>query len=77
MTVVRNYGQLGQVRVRYATSPHTALEYTDYQPTSGWLTFASNERQQTLLVQIVNDMLAEAPESFFVNLTETQLEFPV
>lgn len=76
LTVTRNFGQSGQVRVRYATSPNTAEEYTDYEPSSGWLTFSNNQRQQALSMQITNDMMAEAPETFYVNLTEIRLEFP-
>jgi hypothetical protein len=51
------------------TSDHTAIANTDYipidQPVAG---FASGEEAETIHIPLVNDSVAEAPESFYVYL---------
>ena len=41
------------------------------------MTFASGQRHRDLRVQIIDDTEAEAPENFFVNITEVELVFPM
>ena len=56
--------------VRYATQAGTALATSDFTPVSGTLTWAAGDSSsKTITVPIVNDAVAEAPESFKVVLT--------
>ena len=58
------------VTVDFATADGTALAPGDYTPTSGTLTFAPGVTSQTVTVQtIADDLLVEANETFFVNLS--------
>jgi hypothetical protein len=57
------------VTVDYATADGTATAGTDYQSTSGTLTFAPGETTKTILVPLINDTMDEPSETFFVNLT--------
>jgi uncharacterized protein (TIGR03437 family) len=61
------------VTVVYATSsaanPATATAGTDYQSTSGTLTFNPGETGKTVTVIINGDTLVEPDETFFVNLS--------
>src|SRR4030095_10082793 len=60
------------VTVNYATSsasPATATAGTDYQSTSGTLTFNPGEVSQPIPVTINGDTLVEADETFFVQLS--------
>jgi len=56
-----------QVTVGFATSNNTA-SLTDYQPSSGQLTFNPGETTKTIVVSVVGDTLGESNETFFVNL---------
>src|SRR4029077_13507830 len=57
------------VTVNYSTANGTATAGSDYQATSGTLTFAPGETSKTVTVQVIGDRLAEANETFFVNLS--------
>jgi hypothetical protein len=57
------------VTVHYSTADSTATTAgNDYQAKSGTLTFAPGVTSQTVTVVVNGDRLAEADESFFVNL---------
>lgn len=57
------------VSVDYATSNGTATAGTDYQSTTGTLTFAPGETTKSINVPLINDTVDEPSESFFLNLT--------
>jgi len=56
------------VTVAYATANGAATAGSDYQATSGTLTFAPGETSKTATVLVTGDRLAEPNETFFVNL---------
>jgi hypothetical protein len=56
------------VSVEYWTVDSTATAGSDYQATSGELTFAPGETQATFAVPVVGDVLHEAEESFRVRI---------
>jgi hypothetical protein len=57
------------VTVDYATSDGTAIAGEDYLATSGTLTFAAGQTEQTLSVVILNDALVEGTEMFLITLS--------
>ena len=57
------------VTVNYATADGTATAGTDYQSSSGTLTFAPGQTTQTVSVQVNGENVSEEDESFFVNLS--------
>jgi hypothetical protein len=57
------------VTVTYATADGTATAGSDYQATSGTLTFAPGETSKTITVLVKGDRIAEPSESFLVNLS--------
>src|SRR4029077_16206877 len=57
------------VTVNYSTANGTATAGSDYQAASGTLTFAPGETSKTVTVQVIGDRLAEANETFAVNLS--------
>ena len=57
------------VRVNYATSNGTALSGSDYNATRGTLAFLVGQTAQTFTIPIKGDVLDEADETFFVNLS--------
>jgi hypothetical protein len=57
------------VTVNYATVDGTASAGSDYQATSGTLTFAPGETTRTIAVSVIGDRLAEPNETFLVNLS--------
>ncbi|RUT03993.1 hypothetical protein DSM106972_049070 [Dulcicalothrix desertica PCC 7102] len=59
---------LSTVTINYATADGTATATTDYNPTSGQLTFAQNETEKIISVQVIGDTNVESDETFFVNL---------
>ena len=67
-TVIRSGGG-GPASVRYATADGSATAAGDYQAASGILTFAPGENRRTVSVPIHGDRLAEADESFVLNLS--------
>jgi hypothetical protein len=57
------------VTISFATADATATAGSDYQPTSGTLTFNPGETTKTVAVPIVGDTTFEPDETFFVNLS--------
>jgi hypothetical protein len=57
------------VTVNYATANGTAIAGTDYVSTNGMVSFAPGTTAQTITVSINGDLLNEADETFFVNLS--------
>ena len=57
------------VRVDYSTSDGTALAGSDYEATSGTLTFAPGETQKTIEVTVLGDGTPEADETFSIALS--------
>ncbi|MDX6692429.1 MAG: trimeric autotransporter adhesin [Blastocatellia bacterium] len=68
-TVTLNGKSSVPVMVDYATADGTATAGSDYQSTSGTLTFAPNETSKDVLITVVGDMANEGTENFFLNLT--------
>jgi hypothetical protein len=68
-TVTRTGAATGTTSVAFATANGTATAGSDYQATSGTLTFAPGETTKTITVLITGDRLPEPSETFVVNLT--------
>ena len=62
--------------VKYATANGTAKSGSDYTAASGTLTFGVGETSKTFTVKILNDNVAEEPESFTVALSNAELATP-
>ena len=59
------------VTVDFISAENSATEGTDYQSSSGTLTFAPGTTEQTISVAILNDLIDEDDESFFLNLSSS------
>src|SRR3990170_2459363 len=57
------------ITVNYATADNSAIQPGDYTSTSGTLTFNPGVTSQPISVPVLGDTLAEANETFFVNLS--------
>ncbi len=57
------------VSVNYATANGTATQPADYTATSGTLTFTPGQTTRTITVPVVGEIVPEASETFFVNLS--------
>ena len=57
------------ITVHYATANGTALAGSDFNATSGTVTFAAGQTQKMVTVLVKGDTLKEADETFFVNLS--------
>jgi CSLREA domain-containing protein len=57
-----------QVKVDYATANNSALSGSDYQSTSGTLTFEPGDTTKTVNVTVNGELNFEADETYFVNL---------
>ncbi len=57
------------VKVNYSTADGTAKAGSDYVATSGTLTFAAGQTNQTISVAVNGDRIDELDETFFVNLS--------
>jgi hypothetical protein len=57
------------VTVQFASADGTATAGSDYVATSGTLSFAPGQTQQTISVVVNGDIVYEPDESFFINLT--------
>lgn len=68
LTVVRS-GGLGAVSVEYSTSDGSANAGSDYEGTSGTLSFADEEQFKTIQVPIINDTDMESTEDFLITLS--------
>ena len=60
------------VTVDYATSDGTAEAGSDYEATSGTLTFAPDETERTVSVPVLNDAHDEGEETFTLTLSNPQ-----
>lgn len=76
VTVVATWPPSKPTTVKYATSNGTAKSGSDYQSSSGTLTFAVGETSKTFTVKILNDAVAEEPETLKVKLSEAELATP-
>jgi CSLREA domain-containing protein len=68
-TVTLTAGSLVQVTVDFATANGTAIAGSDYQSTSGTLTFSPGQTTRPISVTINGDISFESNEDFFVNLS--------
>ena len=68
-TVTLTHAAAGPVTAQYATANGTAVAGSDYQATSGTLTFAPGEMQKTITVPVIGDRIVEETETFLVNLS--------
>ncbi len=57
------------VSVNYATADGTATQPADYTNTSGSLTFTPGQITRTITVPVIGEVVPEANETFFVNLS--------
>ncbi len=57
------------VNVSYATADGTATQPSDYTSTSGALTFTPGQTTRTITVPVIGELVPEANETFFVNLS--------
>lgn len=56
--------------VTYSTASNTAIAGSDYGPNTGILSFSgSNGETESVVINIIEDAIAEGTETFFVNLT--------
>ncbi len=60
------------VTVRYHTQDGSATMGSDYEQTSGVLTFAAGDLEKEVPVQIIDDALHEEDETFILELTDAQ-----
>jgi urease beta subunit len=60
------------VTVGYTTADGTAAAGTDYQASTGTVTFAPGQTTQTVTIPVVGDALVEGDETFLVNLSNAQ-----
>ncbi len=72
ITVVRAGGTASAVTVDYATASGTAAADVDYGRTAGTLSFGAGQTSATIVVPIIQDMLAEGNETFTVTLSNAQ-----
>jgi serralysin len=57
------------ITVNYTTVNNTAIAGSDYNSNSGTLTFATGETSKTITVQLLDDLISEPTENFYVNLS--------
>ncbi|HET9217470.1 MAG TPA: Calx-beta domain-containing protein, partial [Terriglobia bacterium] len=69
ITVTLSAAKSTPVTVAYATANGTAVAPTDYQSSSGTVTFAPGVTSRTISISIVGDRTQEANETFQVNLS--------
>jgi hypothetical protein len=70
-TVILSAAYDAPVTVDYATLDETARAGSDYQATSGTVSFAPGETSQTITVLVNGDRVAESSEYFWVYLTNS------
>ena len=58
------------ITVNYTTSDGTAMAGSDYERSSGTVTFGPGETQATISITILDDSLVENAENFFVALSD-------
>lgn len=69
LAVMRTGSTNRQVSVRYATANGTALAGSDYNATSGTLTFAPGETNKAISLTLRTDAITEAAESLYLRLS--------
>lgn len=69
-TVTLSAAAAEEVSLRYTTADGSATAPADYQAASGTLSFARGETAKTIEVAVAGDVVAEATEEFFVDLSE-------
>jgi hypothetical protein len=69
VTVSRSGGNAGAVTVDYATIDGTAAAGSDYQATSGAISFADGEVSQTITITLIDDLVYEGNETFSLQLS--------
>jgi uncharacterized delta-60 repeat protein len=71
ITLIRTGGSLGVVSVQYSTGGGTASPGGDYTPAplNSTVTFSQGQTNQSILVPIINDTLAEGDETFIVTIS--------
>jgi uncharacterized repeat protein (TIGR01451 family) len=69
ITVTRKGDTSGVVSVDYATANETATAGSDYNAANGTITFNAGETAKTFSVQILEDALAEGPETVGLRLS--------
>ncbi len=67
-----NRQSITAVTVRYHTQDGSATMGSDYEQTSGVLTFAAGDLEKEVPVQIIDDALHEEEETFTLELTDAQ-----
>ncbi|XP_026994314.2 adhesion G-protein coupled receptor V1 isoform X1 [Tachysurus fulvidraco] len=73
ITVLRSMGLLGSVWVSFHTEGQTAVSGMDFEQSSGRLLFSPGQSSRVVPLKIVDDLLAEGPEQFYLNITQVQL----
>ncbi len=68
-TVSMNVASLVPVTVAYATANGTATAGSDYTASSGTLSFGAGVTSQTITINLLNDSLNEADETFSLSLS--------
>jgi hypothetical protein len=77
VTVQRAGGSTFAASVTYSTTSLTASAGTDYESTSGTLTFAPGEAAKTILIPIVKDTVADTGETFGIDLNSATNGVPL
>jgi len=72
LNVVRGNGDAGAVSVDFSTTDGSATAGSDYQASSGTLSFADGELSKTVQVTILDDAVFEGDELFYVQLSNPQ-----
>jgi subtilisin family serine protease len=73
ITLSRSNGNASGASVHYTTIAGTATPGADYAQSSGVVTFAANQISNTFTIPIVNDTLAEGPETIILQLSDPSL----
>src|SRR5581483_5828907 len=68
-TVTLSAASTQAITVAYTTGNDTATAGSDYQTTSGTLTFAPGETSKPITVPVIGDRLGEPNETFLVSLS--------
>ena len=76
VTIRRDAGVSGRVRVLYTTVSGTATAGDDFTPIAGALTFNNGDQQKMIVIDLLQDTIPEGPEHFHVNITTVTLEEP-
>ena len=64
LTVARTDGNASDISFKISTKEGTALEFQDYAPISGVLSFNANETSKIISIPILNDSVNEDTQSF-------------